>query len=54
MYLIDQDLTRAYMAERVAEADRTARARRLVAARRWNRKAERASRRAARLSAAVW
>ncbi len=54
MYLIDQDLTRAYMAERVADADRATRARRLAAARRWNRKAERASRRAARLSAAVW
>jgi hypothetical protein len=54
MYLIDQELTRAYMAERVADADRAARARRITAARRWSRKAERASRRAARLSASVW
>jgi hypothetical protein len=54
MYLIDQNLTRAYMAERLADADRTARARRMAAARRWSRKAERASQRAARLSASVW
>jgi hypothetical protein len=54
MYLIDQDLARAYMDERIAEAARVSRARRLVSARRWTRRAERASQRAARANSAVW
>jgi hypothetical protein len=54
MYLINQDLTRTYMAERMVAADQAARARRLVSARRWTRRAERASQRAARASSAVW
>jgi hypothetical protein len=54
MYLIDQDLARSYMDERMASADRVSRARRLASARRWNRRAERASQRAARANSAVW
>jgi len=54
MYLIDQELSRTYMAERMADADQASRARRLASARRWARKAERASQRAARASSAVW
>jgi hypothetical protein len=54
MYLIDQDLARSYMDERIAAAGQASRARRLASARRWTRRAERASRRAARANAAVW
>ena len=54
MYLIDQDLARAHLDQRLAEAGRAARARRLASARRWTRKAERASQRAARANSAVW
>ena len=54
MYLIDHDLVRRQQAERVAGADQDARARRVVTARRWARRAEQASRRAARASSAVW
>ena len=54
MYLIEQDLAHSHMARRMAEADASARARRLVSARRWARRAERASQRAARASSAVW
>ncbi|MBB3678633.1 hypothetical protein [Modestobacter versicolor] len=54
MYLIDQDLARSYMDQRIAEADRASRARRLATARRWNRRAARASQRAARANSAVW
>ena len=54
MYLIDQDLARSHMTRRMAEADEAARARRLISARRWNRRAERASQRAARANSAVW
>ena len=54
MDLFDNDLARTRMREfqtRSAESDR---ARRLLAARRWTRRAERATRRAARASAATW
>jgi hypothetical protein len=54
MYLITQDLARAYMDERIAAADRAGRARRLASARRWARRAERAAQRAARANSAVW
>jgi hypothetical protein len=54
MYLIDHDLARSYLDQRVSEAGRAARARRLVSARRWARRAERASQRAARANSAVW
>lgn len=53
MNLIDHDLARGRMRDLQAEADAAARARRLIAARRWARRAERASRRAARANAAV-
>jgi hypothetical protein len=53
MNLIEHDLARGRMRDLQAEADAAARARRLIAARRWARRAERASRRAARASAAV-
>jgi cob(I)alamin adenosyltransferase len=54
MYLIDQELARTYMDQRIAEAGRASRARRLASARRWTRRAERASQRAARANSAVW
>ena len=54
MYLIDHDLTRSYLDQRASEAGRVARARRLANARRWARRAERASQRAARANSAVW
>jgi hypothetical protein len=54
MYLIDQELARSHMAKRMAEADEASRARRLVSARRWARRAERAVQRAARANSAVW
>jgi len=54
MYLIEQDLARSHMDRRMAEAEISARARRLTSARRWARRAERASQRAARASSAVW
>ncbi len=47
------DLARIHQADLRADADAAARARRVIAARRWARRAERASRRAARASAAV-
>lgn len=46
-------LARTHQAHLAADADAAARARRVVAARRWARRAERATRRAARASAAV-
>ncbi|MCZ2816498.1 hypothetical protein [Modestobacter sp. VKM Ac-2984] len=54
MHSFDQDQTRSHMTRRMAEAEESARARRLITARRWARKAERASQRAARASSAVW
>jgi hypothetical protein len=53
MDLIEHDLARSRMRDLQAEAETAARARRLIAARRWTRRVERASRRAARASAAV-
>ena len=54
LYRYDRlDLARMRQAELWADADAAARARRVVAARRWARKADRASRRAARASAGV-
>ncbi|KQS58013.1 hypothetical protein ASG36_15800 [Geodermatophilus sp. Leaf369] len=46
-------VARTHQEHLVADADAAARARRVVAARRWARRAERATRRAARASAAV-
>ena len=54
MNSFEHDLARDRMRELQAQADSAARARRLIAARRWARRAERASRRAARASNAVW
>jgi hypothetical protein len=54
MYLIHHDLARVHMEHRMAEAQQAARARRLASARRWTRRAERASQRAARANSAVW
>lgn len=54
MHSFDQDLTRSHMNRRLAEAEASARARRLIAARRWARRAERASQRAARANSAIW
>jgi len=54
MHLIDEQLARAHMDRRLAEAGEAARARRLASARRWSRKAARASQRAARANSAVW
>jgi hypothetical protein len=54
MHSFDQDLTRSHMARRMAEAEASTRARRLISARRWSRRAERASQRAARANSAVW
>ena len=54
MYLIDQELARSHMVQRLAEAGEAARARRLTSARRWSRRAARASQRAARANSAVW
>jgi hypothetical protein len=53
MHLIEHDLAREHLRELQARADTDARARRLIAARRWARRAEQATRRAARASAAV-
>ena len=53
MDLIEHDWARSRMRDLQFQADSAARARRLIAARRWARRAERASRRAARASAAV-
>jgi hypothetical protein len=54
MYPFDQDLARSHMDQRMAEAGEASRARRLASARRWNRRAARASQRAARANSAVW
>ena len=54
MYLMDQELARSRMDQRLAQAGEAGRARRLASARRWARKAERASQRAARANSAVW
>ena len=54
MFLIEQELARSHMDQRIAEAGRASRARRLASARRWSRKAARASERAARANSAVW
>jgi hypothetical protein len=53
MSFLEQDLVRSHISDLRSDADAAARARRLIAARRWARRAERASRRAARASAAV-
>ncbi len=54
MFLMDPDLARDQVRERLVHADRSARARRNVTARRCDRRAARANRRAARAGAAVW
>jgi hypothetical protein len=53
MSMIQHDLVRSHLHDLRSDADAAARARRLIAARRWARRAERATRRAARASAAV-
>ena len=53
MSMIEQELARSHMRDMLADADSAARARRLITARRWARRADRASRRAARASALV-
>ncbi|SCX52168.1 hypothetical protein SAMN03159343_2712 [Klenkia marina] len=53
LYRNELTLARIRQADLLADADASARARRIVAARRWARRAERATRRAARASAAV-
>ena len=53
MNVLEQELAAGHIRDLRADADSAARARRLVAARRWARRAERATRRAARASAAV-
>ncbi|MGY1751356.1 MULTISPECIES: hypothetical protein [unclassified Modestobacter] len=54
MFLMDPDLVLDQVRQRLADADRSARARRIATARRCDRRAERATRRAARAGAAVW
>jgi hypothetical protein len=53
MNMIEHELARNRMQDLQAQVDSAARARRLIAARRWARRAERASQRAARANAAV-
>ena len=53
VYLIEEDVARSHLRDLQVQAEAAARARRLIAARRWARRVERASRRAARASAAV-
>jgi hypothetical protein len=53
MYLIHEELARARMSDAHAEARVQARARRLVAARRWSKRAEQAALRARLASAAI-
>jgi hypothetical protein len=53
MSFVEQNLVRSRLGALQADADAAARARRMIAARRWARRAERATRRAARASAAV-
>ena len=53
MSYLEQDLVRSHLRDLQADADAFARARRVRAARRWARRAESASRRAARANAAV-
>ena len=53
MSYIDQDLVRGHLRDLQADADALARARRMRSARKWARRAESASRRAARAGAAV-
>ena len=53
MNVLEHELAAGHIRDLRADAVAIARARRLVAARRWARRAERATRRAARASAAV-
>ena len=53
MTMLEQDLVRSRLRDLRSDADAAARARRMIAARRWARRAERATLRAARASAAV-
>ncbi|NDI50016.1 hypothetical protein [Goekera deserti] len=54
MHTFHDDLARSRMRDFQTRSDDADRARRIMAARRWARRAERASRRAARANAAVW
>lgn len=53
MQLIHEELARSHLRERHREAEREGRAARIVAARRWQRRAEAAARRARLAAAAV-
>jgi hypothetical protein len=53
MNTLEHELARSHLRDLQAHAEAAARARRVLAARRWARRAERASRRAARANAAV-
>jgi hypothetical protein len=53
LYRNELTMARIRQADLLADADAAARARRLITARRWARRADRAARRAARASAAV-
>jgi len=54
MLLMHEELARARMSERQEDAENYRRCARLVAARRWQRKAERAAQRARNAQNAVW
>ena len=54
LMLMNEELARARMREMRAEAEQARRAHRLVAARRWQRRAAAASRRARQAQMAVW
>jgi hypothetical protein len=54
MLLLHEELARSHQARLLAESQRQARAARLLAARRWARRAESAGRRARAASLAVW
>jgi len=54
MLLMHEELARARMSELREDAENYRRCRRLVAARRWQRKAERAAERARHAQNAVW
>jgi len=54
MLLLHEELARSHQARRLAESRHEARVARLVAARRWARRAEAAGRRARAASLAVW
>lgn len=54
MLLLHEELARSHQSRLLAESQRASRAARLLAAKRWARRAEAASRRARAASLAVW